>query len=407
MSETATEPIQETGRPEIVIDGSKFWGTPETAAAAAKSAEQTKPLETTATNETKPPVTEQTQETPTTTAAEEEEIIDLSEWLKREFDGIDDINAIKAEREEFKKLKSQKPEELKFENDESRIIYEHLSKGEKKKALEILNRQEQLEQVVATEVTKDNAEDIIKLQMQLGNKLLTKSDINFQFKELYTAPKEPTQRATEPDEEFAERHSEWQEKVSNIEQRKIVAAKMAIPELEKLKAQIVLPEISKPQEQPKQQTQEELDAAKRLADAYNLSVDNSIKNFNGVSIPVKNEVVDYTVSFGTTDEEKAALTNIMKGFASENYDTNFLFANMWIDDNNSLKVGQMIADYHFLKNKDKILAKIANDSATQAIDQYIKEKKQINLNDVSNPHKTVEIVEEKSEMDKIRDKIYG
>ena len=36
----------------------------------------------------------------------------------------------------------------------------------------------------------------------------------------YGVPKDPVQRITETDEEFAERHAEWKERADNIEMKK-------------------------------------------------------------------------------------------------------------------------------------------------------------------------------------------
>lgn len=183
------------------------------------------------------------QETPAASTSQST-VVDYTPFIKENF-GVETVEDAKKQWQELQTLKSNppKPAEYKFENEDSQKMAEAISKGDRKTILSILEKQERIEQYTTAEVTKDTAPEIIKLGMQLNNKLLTKEDIEFQYKELYVPPKEPVQRSTETDEEFAERQDEWKEKVANIEYRKIVAAKMAIPELEKSKSTLQLPNI--------------------------------------------------------------------------------------------------------------------------------------------------------------------
>ena len=344
----------------------------------------------------------------------EEEVIDANDWLKREFNW-DNEDAAKAEITELRKLKDVKPE-YKFENEESRKLADAISKGDRKTVLDILQKQDRIDSFLSSEINNNNAADIIKMNMQLKYPTLNKDQIDFQFNQEYgipKEPKEPVQKVSETEDEFAERkeewkerHEEWKERVKGIETRLTISATMAKPELEQAKAKLILPEI---QQQPvqKQLTQEELDAIKKYEDSFIQSVDAAIKNFNGISIPVKNEVVDFPVTFGTTDEEKSALSETLKGFAKSNYDTNTLFADLWVNKDGSLNTDQMLKDYHWLKNRDKAIQKIANDSANKAIEAYIKGKKNIDISDTFQ-NKTIELDKDgKSAEDKIRDSFFG
>lgn len=183
-------------------------------------------------------------------------------------------------------------------------------------------------------------------------------------------------------------------------------AKLAKPELDKLKSQIVLPDISQSSEQ-KPPTQEELDNAKKYDEGYIQSVDNSLKTFDGVTVAVKNEVVDFPVTFGVTDEDKTMLSTLMKDFQKGNYDANSLFADLWVNEDKTLKTNEMIEDYYLIKNKKALFSKIANDSANKAIESYIKGKKKINVDETSNPGTTILSKEDKTELDEVRDSFFG
>lgn len=339
---------------------------------------------------------------------EEKQVIEVAKTWHKDY-GWETEEAAKSEIEQLRKLKDQKPE-YKFENDESKRLAEAISKGDRKTVLNILETQERLESLTTTDVNDNTAEAIIKLAMQLKSKAngveLSEKEINYKFNKDYGIPKEPVIKDDELEDEFNARKLEWQEKVDDIKMARAIEAKLAKPELEKLKTQIVLPNISENVQQ-KPPTQEELDAAKKYDNDYVQSVDNSIKNFNGVTIPVKNEVVDFPVSFGVTDEEKVTLSTLMKDFQKSNYDTNGLFADLWVNDDKTLKTDKMIEDYYFIKNKEKMLSKLTNDSATKAVESYIKGKKNINVNETAQQGTAQINNEDKTEMDVIRDQFFG
>jgi hypothetical protein len=336
---------------------------------------------------------------------DEYDLMDIPVWLKQTFD-TDDIESIKNERAEYRKLKEQ-PQQPEFSNDSSKLMYEYLRQGKTKELLEFLDGQDKITKYTSGGVTEDNAMDIIKLGMQLQNKLLTQDEIDFQYRQQYSFPKEPKQSIDQTDEDFAAIMDEYKQKIANVKMSRNIAAKMAMPQLEKLKSEIVLPDIFKQVVQQKQPTQEELDAAKKYDDAFLNSVDASISKFSGVSVPVKNEVVDYTVTYGTNDDEKKALASTIKNLASVGYDSNSLFAPLWVnEDKKTLNTEKMINDYYFLKNRETILNKVALESANKAIENYVKGKKNINIKDTqTNP--VIDNDEPKSIEDKAREDMFG
>lgn len=340
----------------------------------------------------------------------EEEIIEEDEAYKREFGKTK--AELKTEYEELRKLRESKPttEEFKFENDESKRLAEAIARGDRKKVLSILDTQEKLESLTTSDITKDNAAEIIKLKMKLGNDRLTNDDIEFQYNQDFSIPKEPVQKTAEDDDDFKERHDEWAERVRNIEQKRVVAAKMAIPELEQAKSKLVLPEIQRPEVQAKQPTQEELEAMKKYDQAYIQSVDNSLKDFSGFSVSVKNEAVglpEISVVYSVMDTEKNSLGQEMKDFVNAGYDANTLFAKNWVNDDGTLNTKQIAEDRYLLANKDKIFQKMTLDAATKAIDAFIKGKKNININEQKQQGNAQINKEDKTELDTVRDQFFG
>ncbi len=344
-------------------------------------------------------------ETPKIEEAPKEEVFDEAVYIKNNY-GYESPEALKQAIEDSKKPR----EEIKFENDESKTLFELVRQGKKKEVREILDRQEKLEQYTSTEVNAQTAESIIKLGMELSNKLLTKEDIDFKYRQEYGVPKEPIQKASETDEDFAERMELWNERKITAEMKKIVDAKMAVPQLEQLKQKIVFPEIeSKPVETVRQPTQEELDKAKKYNDAYVQSVDASLKDFNGFSVKVKNEDIglpEIEISYPLIDVERNVLSQQMKDFVNTNYDANALFANEWVNDDGTLNTRKMSEDRYLLKNRDKIIQKVAQDSATKAIEAFVKGKKNINLKETQTTM-TEGLTNEKTEMDILREKVFG
>ena len=402
MSETQTLaqtlPEQETqtqSRQEVTIPlgslGNNFFGveTPKEEEPENVQVEETKPA---ATTEVK---TEEVKvETPAAT-----------EWYKDL--GFENPDVAKTE---ISKLKEQKPTEIKFENEQSKQIYELLQQGKSKEVKQFLETQEKLDAYLSAEVNSQTAEDIIKLGMSLKYKDLTPSEINYKFNKEYGIPREPVQGADELDEDFQTRKSEWSEKVKEIEMTRTIEAKLAKPELEKHKSQLVLPEIGTQATQQKPPTQEELEAGKKFDDAFIQSVDNTIKDFNGFSVKVKNEAVglaETSIDYLIPEAEKQLLASEVKGFVEQGYDANSVFAQRWVNPDKTLNTKLMSEDRYWLTNRDKILQKVANDSATKAIDTYLKGKKNIDINETNQQGTTQINKEDKTELDVVRDQFFG
>jgi len=330
----------------------------------------------------KPVDNSQPENTDKATQPPENEIAVPVDWLKKEFE-IEDPAILKAGMEELKTLKAIPPkaEEIKFADEQSKQIYELLREGgdKKKEVLQILKTQEQIETIASLDVNKNNAEDIIKLQIKLKNPQLSKEDIDFEYSQNYGIPKEPVQRKLEEDDEFEERMGEWRDKVAMMERKREVSAKIAQPELLKFKSELVLPPINKGttanQNQPTPEEKAEFDKAK---ESFLQSAKQTVDGFSGFATQVKDKDVDYSVSYAPSTEEKKLLSDNLTRLAESGFDANTLFAERWYDVNTkTFKIDQMTKDLSRIfigENSDK---KLAADAANKRLETYLAEKKNV------------------------------
>lgn len=322
--------------------------------------------------------TEQKVETKTEIPAvvEEDEILEPSAYLKTKW-GWENEEAADNEIKELRefKTKGQTPPEYKFENEESKKLADAIAKGDRKTVLNILQTQENLERYTASEVTKDNAADIIKMNMQLKYPTLTQSQIEFQYRQEYGVPKEPIYNdQKETEDEFKERHEQWKEQVSNIEMKTTIAATMAKPELEKAKSQLVLPEINKPVEQPANQPDPA--AIKAIRDNFLAKLESDFNKVEGFSTKVKDESVEFPVQFKIPDEDKVAI----KGRLQDGFDVNEYMDKRWFDDKGNARIEQIEADIYLLENLEKVLSGVANNAASERLKAQMKSAANIDLN---------------------------
>lgn len=305
------------------------------------------------------------------------------DWLKKEFE-IEDPAILKAEREELKNLKANPPkaEEIKFNDDQSKQIYELLREGgDKKKAVrEFLDTQEKLETLVNAEVNDSTAAEIIKLGLKLKHPDLTQTEIEYKYNKSYSLPKEPT--LFPEDEDSVEKHNEWKEQCEDIKMSRIIDAKTMKPELAKAKTELVLPEINKGVEVKKEPSPEELEVFNKTKDSFIQSAKQTVDGFNGFTVQVKDKDVDYSVSYSPSQEEKTLISNKLTQLAQSGFDANELFAERWYDnDTKTFKIDQMTEDLSRIfmgKNSDQ---KLAVEAANKRMEVFLKEKKNVSINE--------------------------
>lgn len=336
--------------------------------------------------ETKVATTQTTTQQEATTS-EKNNLVDITTWLKTEFD-IEDANVLKQEREEFKKLKEAKSvsQQPQFANNESKIIYDMLVSGDKetnKKLREHLNQEEKLENFTTQEISDDIAGDIIKMGMKLKTPDLSEKEIEFNYNELYSIPKKPILK-DETDEEFEEAMSLWKQQVDNVSMKKIIAAKIIRPELVQSKQELILPNINAGANVNAEPTAEELAKAKADADAFVKNAENSITDFKGFAAQVKDKDVDYSVAYDLSEEEKTSVKSQVAAFAESGFNANSLFSDRWTikneDGSLSVNVKQVIKDLSAIQSMENAVKKIASESASTRMEAYFKSKKNISLN---------------------------
>lgn len=150
------------------------------------------------------------------------------------------------EIEELRALKSTPPtQDIKYENEESKKLHQLIIAGKTEEAFKILELQKRIENLTTGDVTDDNAEDIIKLNMQLKYQgaNLTQAEIDHKYKRQYALPKEPNIDDFEDEDQFKVKHDDWKETVNDIKTGKRIDAKEANIELQSVKTKLVLPNI--------------------------------------------------------------------------------------------------------------------------------------------------------------------
>lgn len=377
-----------------------FWGDGN-GAAAQTTQQQTADNTTEQQNTQQQATTQQQQTTP-------EVPIEPTVWFKEQFKDFqwEDVEKAKADISDWKKAKDNPvKEELKFENEISKNIYAHLSKGELKQVTEILKTQEKLDTYLSTDVNADTASEIIKLGLQLKHPNLKDKELEFHFSQQYGVPKEPVQKSTESDEDFEERHNEWKSKKETVEMNRIVQAKIMMPELEAAKGKLVLPDITPKANQVTQPSPEDLQKATQFKESYLKSAAESLKNFKGFSHTVEDKDVKIPLSYGLSPEEVKVIDDKMKFFAEENFNTNALFADLWMNEDGTINTNKMAEDLSRLYFGDKVAQKFAADSQAQRMEQFLKEKKNINLNE-TRQNGTVPLTE-KTQSQKLQEHFWG
>jgi hypothetical protein len=330
------------------------------------------------TTETQPEVQQQQQQVEVNPEAnakpEEKQEPNFNEFVKQTF-GFEDVESVKSVLDEYKKLQEtpKTENEIKFANEESKKLFEYLKEGKQEEAISLLNEQKRIEKLLTSDVTADTASDIVKLAMQKKYPELTQDEVDFQFKKKFLIPKEPVQGEMELTEDFELRKQEWQELVNEKTRELVIEAKLSKPEIEKYKTELALPDLpnAKPQEEKGQPNAEELQKVRQqYLDALKPEA-----IFDGFNFNYESEDAKFDVSFGVSPEEKAQVKTQL-----ENLDVDQFFASRWFDETGTPKVSQISADIYLLENRDKVLQKFVNDSASKALAQYIQKTSNIQVN---------------------------
>lgn len=397
MSETTTNTPQENVQDSVQENVQSFnpfsdsaWSeTPD----LANNVTQQQPEATTASS-------------PDTQEEYEEEIVDADEWLKGQF-GWENADAAKAEIEELRKLKesASSQSEIEFANEQSAKFFKLLQEGKEDDLYSFLENKKKFDRLSSiTDLDTRSAAEIIKLNMQQKYKDLTPAEIEYKFNKQFAVPSKPNQGDMETDDEYQERLQSWEAKAKDIETEMFIEAKLAKPELEKFKNELVLPDVQFESEpQGYQPTQEELEAQAALMDQFRESAKAALSSFDGFSVSVKDEEVEIPLSYAVSDEEKNAVASQLDRFADANFDANVVLAERWLKEDGKggyqLDTNQIIRDLTLLQSDGKMNQKFVNDAASKRLTEYIKRTSNVSVTSQT-AQSTFNPSSSKSELDK-------
>ncbi len=309
---------------------------------------------------------------------QEEEIVDADEWLKREFNW-ESADAAKAELEELRKLRetASSQADIEFANEQSAKFFKLLQEGKEDDLYSFLESKKKIDRLAAADLNSSTAAEIIKLNMAQKYKDLTPSEIEYKFNKDFGIPSRPVQKDIETDEEYQERVSAWDSKVKDIETEMLIEAKLAKPELEKYKSELVLPEIQfEAANQSYEPSQEELAALEAQINSFKQSAQAALKSFDGFSVSVKDEEVEIPLSYAVSDEERSVVSAQLERFADSNFDANTILAERWLKEDGKgsyeLNTNQIIRDLTLLQSEGKVNQKFVNDAAAKRLAEHIK-----------------------------------
>lgn len=296
----------------------------------------------------------------------------VNEWFKEL--GFESADEAKAEVPELKKLKGQQPvvEEIKFANDDSKRFFDYLKDGKEDDVLNYLSQKKKLEKYISVDITDDTAADVVKMAMAQKYKDLTPDEVEYKFKKQFSIPKEPVLDVDDEDSVLA--HNEWKQKANEVKMDLLIEAKLLKPELEKLKSELVLPDIQGSKKSAVAPSKEDLEKVEKLRTSYLERLTDSMKTFNGFASQYKNEDVDVSAQYTVTDEEKAALKTELETFDVEDF-----VITRWFNEDGTPNAKQMVEDIYLLRNKEKVFQKLTSETGAKVWDKYAGKAKNISV----------------------------
>lgn len=298
---------------------------------------------------------------------EQEEVVDANEYLKTNL-GYESWEAAKAEIEELRQLKANPTKaEIKYENEVSQKLAQAWMAGKTDEVFEYLNEQRQLDRLTTAEVSKDTADEIIKLGMKLRYKDegLNETEIAYKFNKQYSIPKEPVELATETAEEFEQRHNDWKEQVADIEMSKIIDAKVAKRDLEAAKQKLVLPTVESSVDEDYIQYKKDLEESARIDEetkqAYKAFTPEAVEakmNFNDEA-----NKIAFEFQYKPTQEEFAQAVEMVTNPGK--------FWGMYKNSDGSPNRQKFLQDIQFLVSREKMTMEAMKQAKNATIKQML------------------------------------
>lgn len=299
-------------------------------------------------------------------AAAPSDMVDVKGFIKNEF-GWEDPEIGKKELAELRELRN-KP--IKFDNEESERIYNHIKSGNKAEIKKYLDREERLSSLDSLK-----PEDVIKMQIHESNPHYTSQDVQDIFEDKYSLPEKPESGGDDTDPIYLANLDKWQKQVDKIT-RSIGRDSFSAKEtLAKLKTELVLPDIHRADPDAAAKAQGLVRAQAALRSSYEEAFNRDFGSFAGYNVEAISGEVKLPINYGILPEENDVLKTKMFDFDVSDY-----FDKRWFPEGKP-NIPLMKKELYALENFDKILQKTANDAASKAVDNHLKNLANIKVDD--------------------------
>lgn len=333
-----------------------------------------------------------------------EDVLNPTAYLKSKWG----FESEEAADNEIKNLREKANKTFEFKNEDSRLIAEYINEGKEDELYKLLDTKQKVKKLISADLSDKNvATDLVKFGLQKDNPNLDSTEVDFLFNEKYSIPKEPVKKEDEEEEDFNERHSIWESQKNTIEKRLIIEAKMNQPKLAQYNTELVIPKIQRENEAPKEPSQEDLIAFNKEKESFLQSALQTANGFTGFAAQVKDKDVDFPVNYTPSTEEKTFVESTLKRFVESGFDANAILAERWVGaDGKTLNINQITEDLYRIIGGNKVDHKLALDSANKRMDIFLKEKKNVHLND-GNPNGTFKPNGDKSHSEKMQENFWN
>lgn len=271
-----------------------------------------------------------------------------------------------------------------WKDDLSKTIYEKLVNKDVSDLADIL-----YEQKVLSSLDSMDEEDLIKLHMAYQYPDLTPEEIEEEFSSKYKIEADIDEDMLTESEIAAKRKEiEKQQRAVNREMKKLVREAKA--NLSEMKRDIDFPDIlsqiqqASPSEEVigqylAKQQEEQQKSYLEARQVFESSIDDGLKAFEGFSVNYKDEDVQFDGKYALTQEDKAALQGVLKGFDLESFYGNRYFKDGRYD------TKQLAEDVYFLQNRDKIVSAMVTQAVSKAKADILKSMKNIDYSNQPRP----------------------
>lgn len=295
---------------------------------------------------------------------------DENKYLKEKW-GWDNPDVAKAELEKLRKEK--RPV---FTNEYMESIYDSIAEDKEDELFELLDKKKQVKRLTTADLAdKNNVADLVRFSIKNKNPSLEKDEVDFLFNEKFSFPVKPVQGDSDSDEEYAAKIVEWEAQTKKKEMQLMIEAKLAKPELEKLKSELVVSKIKKENQPDPEAQQKELERLKGVRTSFLQSLESDYKSFNGYEAKFQpKEGAEISANYAMTDDEKVALKKELEDFDIEGF-----IEKRWFKEGKA-NISQMMDDITLLREKEKVFQKLANEIGSKSYEQYYKIKANVNVN---------------------------